>query len=527
MVIYVVKAKKKKFRILSFLLIFFVSFSIVTDIQSKKAKANPLLLAIGGSGAFTVGGAATAATLANVALAGAVVGGVALAGVGGAYVWNKYEVDAKLGSWYTSLTDEGKQIFNDLSVSTSNTINLTYDQMKKLDFGLLMDRVLSGGTTTSSKPLEETNFDSTVYNDISTYTGNVAQFESNIRSIASTKALDVVASYSTQKVIRRNDTGWILSGIESVPGVEISHGAMTTYYFRFKNQTSDIAFNIYEVFIGGSILYTIKTYTGEFDEFRYDFSPSILLGNANTTGFISDAESLLANVGLTMQDLIGLTNLTGTGSICVDAPKVNSTDKAVPVGNSVSVPRAQVREDGSITTNTGEVVSTGDASFPIGTSTSGTWTSLWDWLAKILSALNVLNWLEKLWQLLSDFITWLTTWLGALVTSLVDAFDNRFRPPELDGPNIPNLFSLIGLILLALIQVMLAAILMIIRLRNIPPDTSLLDPNVLLGLDFLKGQEVLPGVTYMNAILGVAMVIQVAAMIKLLRKYIHKEFGGD
>jgi hypothetical protein len=114
------------------------------------------------------------------------------------------------------------------------------------------------------------------------------------------------------------------------------------------------------------------------------------------------------------------------------------------------------------------------------------------------------------------------TIVQAVETALAWLFDFT-EGKKTQNTNVPNLFDLMLLIILALIRLFMAVTSMLIRLKDIPASTELLNSNVVAGIDFLKNQSVLPGgIKFMTAITGAAVIVQIGGMVAITRKAIHR-----
>jgi hypothetical protein len=114
---------------------------------------------------------------------------------------------------------------------------------------------------------------------------------------------------------------------------------------------------------------------------------------------------------------------------------------------------------------------------------------------------------------------------NSIATAVKEKFPTAPSPKE-ETYGLPDLFKLLVMILVALMGLFLAAFKMLLSLSVLPADSSLINPTMKLGIDFMKNCS-LPGfnLSFFTLITSVVFGIQCIAIIKLLRKYIHKEFS--
>lgn len=168
--------------------------------------------------------------------------------------------------------------------------------------------------------------------------------------------------------------------------------------------------------------------------------------------------------------------------------------------------------------------------FPTSVDYTSQWTGLFDWMKKLLDALNPLQWIEAIKNLLEQIRQFTSTFVNDISVSIGNILSNQFiqeKTKDINQRGLPDLFNFMILIILALIRLLLACINMLINLQAIPPDASLINPYMRQAIEFLKTYQLYGfNLSFFDLINTVVFSVQAFGAIKILRKYIHREFSG-
>lgn len=278
-------------------------------------------------------------------------------------------------------------------------------------------------------------------------------------------------------------------------------------------------------------------------------------GSSNYISYVKPFINKLANtIGIALTDVpADIFGLVGDGSIC-QYPRIadGSTCKSVDVPSSISASPFPTSSTQDVITVPTSVPADNVVSVPIDkpytdttgstpTDSTGFWTSLWDWLKKILDAIlglpgliagGIISALEALKTLVGTIAGYLTSILDfikaipdAISTKIDDWIKQKMNDPP-GPPNIADLFKVLLLILIALINLLLAAITFVFAMRGIPSNPDFFPTNVRMGIDWIKALNI-PyfNLSFYNLVLTIVFVLSLFKVIKTIRTSIYKNFG--
>lgn len=260
----------------------------------------------------------------------------------------------------------------------------------------------------------------------------------------------------------------------------------------------------------------------------------------------------LATVFQGSVNVLNVLSVAGDGSICYYPPIANTKTQSVDVPSSIPLGAYDTAKSTDVISVPSSV---GDStiSVPVDTpasipdtggttgDTTGFWTSLWEWLKKILDAITglpglivggIVSVLEALKTLVGNIVGVIQSILDhilaipdAISTKIDDWIKQKMNDPP-GPPNIADLFKVLLLILIALINLLLAAITFVFALRGIPSNPDFFPTNVRLGIDWVKALNI-PyfNLSFYNLVLTVVFVLSLFKVIKTIRTSIYKNFG--
>jgi hypothetical protein len=117
--------------------------------------------------------------------------------------------------------------------------------------------------------------------------------------------------------------------------------------------------------------------------------------------------------------------------------------------------------------------------------------------------------------------------IGSLAQDIVDKLPKpKIDEKQEDDPSLPGLLNLLWLILLALIMLFLACLKMLLHLMNVPATTDGMNETFVQAIDFMKNVNIYGfNMSFHSLVTSVVFGVQIFAVIKVIRKYVHKEFG--